>query len=50
MLGACIGLCTSDASCPTGLTCEPQYVRVPDGIALTRVCVSSAINALLEAM
>ncbi|MCZ7681446.1 MAG: hypothetical protein M5U28_22690 [Sandaracinaceae bacterium] len=49
-LRVCIGLCTTDASCPTGLTCEPQYVRAPTGITYARVCVSTPIDALLEPM
>jgi hypothetical protein len=49
-LRSCLGLCTSDESCPSGLTCEPQHVRVPSGIVLARVCVSGPIDALLEPM
>ena len=49
-LGICIALCTTDASCPTGTTCEPQYVRTSDGVVFSRVCVSTPIDALLEPM
>jgi hypothetical protein len=49
-LGVCIALCTSDASCPTGLTCEPEYLRAATGVTFARACVSTPISALLSPM
>ena len=46
-LGVCISLCTSDATCPSGLDCELQYVRTPTGVLSARVCVSTPTTAVL---
>jgi hypothetical protein len=52
-LGVCIDTCTTDADCPTGLTCELEYVRTPPstgGVTLTRVCMNASVDGLLESM
>ena len=46
----CVDLCTSDATCPTGLGCELAYVRAPTGVVSTRVCLSAPTESLLQAM
>jgi hypothetical protein len=53
-LGVCIGLCTSDDTCPVGLGCDLQYVRTPpgvgNGVVAARVCVGAPVDAILESM
>jgi len=46
----CVDLCTTDASCPTGLGCELAYVRAPIGVLSARVCLSASTEALLTPM
>ena len=52
-LHVCVDMCTTDASCGVGLTCEPLYVRpgaAGTGIFWGRACVNDSFGELLERM
>ena len=50
LLGVCVETCCSDASCPTGQTCEMNLVTLPSGNeTFARMCVSFTPADNLEA-
>lgn len=52
-LKVCVDMCTTDASCGVGLTCEPLYMRpgaAGTGIFWGRACVNESFGVLLERM
>ncbi|MBI5510888.1 MAG: hypothetical protein HY903_19175 [Deltaproteobacteria bacterium] len=47
-LGVCVESCCSDASCPTGLTCDLQTVQTTvDRVTAARVCMNLSTAAVL---
>ncbi|MGM0557096.1 MAG: MopE-related protein [Myxococcota bacterium] len=48
-LGVCISTCCSDSTCPSGLSCEKQYVQNDtERITQVRVCVNLSTDDVLE--
>ncbi len=48
-LNVCVEVCCSDATCPTGLTCELQTVEAANNTATAaRICVNQSIGDIVE--
>jgi hypothetical protein len=48
-LGVCVSPCCNDSVCPTGLTCEKQYVATDtDRVSQVRVCVNLTTDQVFE--